>query len=581
VARTDLAGAATGTASFAVTAGLAFDAGGFHALSWDRALVLLAGVAFALLVAAGGERPGGFAVALLGALSVLTAWTAASWLWSDSPPAALVEAQRTGAYLAAALAVVAAGRRAPLPWVAGGVAAGIVPVACWNLVLRLAPDWSGRAPVRNDIGALADPVGYANGLALLDVLGVLLLLGAALAVRPRPLRALAAALLVPVAADLALQQSDGGVVALGAGLVVLLLAGGERAGWNAVALLALPAAAFAAVAREHGVVAPPPTDLDAAAHPGHRLLLDLLLLAAAQAVLGRLLRGGIGARLRVPARAGATAAALLAVAAIAAAPFALRGHERRHYWRVAVHEIAARPALGSGAGTYVDWWVRTRTVQLSTREAHSLYLETLAELGPVGLLALAVAFAASLGSALRLRAGPSGPPVLAALVAYDVHVAVDFDWELAGVTLPVILLAAAAAVHAPQHVHALAPRARAGAALAAAALAAAGLLALVGTSRVTAAQDAARAGRFGDAISQARRAFHFAPWSAEAWRVIGESQLAEGHRAAARAAFRSAVDLDPADWQMWSELAGVSTGEPRRAALAEAARLNPLGAPGS
>ena len=62
----------------------------------------------------------------------------------------------------------------------------------------------------------------------------------------------------------------------------------------------------------------------------------------------------------------------------------------------------------------------------------------------------------------------------------------------------------------------------------------------------------------------------------QAWRTIGDARLAAGDRAAARAAYREALRLDPADWQTWAELAGVSGGEPRRRALAEAARLNPL-----
>jgi hypothetical protein len=578
VARSGLAAAAAGAATLAVTAGLAFDAGGFHAVSWDRALVLLSLTAFTLVVTPGAERPGRLPTTMLAGLAVLTAWTAASWLWSDSPPAALVEAQRTGAYLAAAVAAVVAGRRAPLPSVAAGVAAGVVPVACWNLALRLAPDWTGRPRALTDIGALADPVGYANSLALLDVVGLLLLLGGALALRSQALRVLAAALLVPVAADLALQQSDGGLVALGAGLVVLLLAGGERAGWRAVGLVALPALGMVAVARVGAVVEPPATDLTAAAHPGHRLLLGLTLLTAAEAALARLLPPRAGIRLRVPARAGAAAAALLAAGALVAAPFVLRGHERVHYWRVAAHEIAERPLLGSGAGTYVDWWVRTRTVPLSTKEAHSLYLETLAELGPIGLLALAAALAAPLVAAFRLRDRPWGPPVLAALVAYDVHAAVDFDWDLAGVTLPVLLLGAAAAVEGSPSGRELGVRARSAIAVATASLATAGLLAFAGSSSLSAAQDAAAAGRFGAAVAHARGSLRFAPWSADAWRVIGESRRAEGDRVSARVAFRRAVHLDPANWQLWSELASLSAGEPRRAALAEAARLNPLSA---
>jgi O-Antigen ligase len=571
-----LAGPAAGAAALVATVGLAFDGGGFGAVSWGRALVLGAAAALALLLAGGG-RPSRPALATLAALALLTGWTAASWLWSASPPAALEEAQRVAAYLAAAAAVAAAGRRAPLPWLAAGVAAGIVPAACWNLALRLAPDWTGRPAVRVDVGSLADPVGYANGLALLDVVALVLLVGSSAAARRRGVRRLAALLLVPLAADVAVLESDGALVALAASLLALLLAGGRRTAWRVVTLLPLPTLALAGVASADAVVSPSPLDLRAAAAPGHRLLLGLLLLCAAQA-------GAALATERVPARwpsvrlrHGAAAAGLVAAAALAAAPFALRGHERSAYWHAAWRETADRPVLGGGAGTYVDWWLRTRQEPLSTREAHSLYVETLAELGPVGLLLVAAALGIPLVAAARLRRSHWGPPVLAALVAYAVHAAVDFDWELAGVTLPVILLGAgAAAASGPAEPERLRARPRAAAALAVAVLLAAGALGLAGGSALAAATDAAAAGRYEAAVARARDALRFAPWSAQAWRTIGDARLAAGDRAAARAAYREALRLDPADWQTWAELAGVSGGEPRRRALAEAARLNPL-----
>ncbi len=582
MARPNVAGAATAAAAFAATTGLAFDGGGFPPVSWDRWLVIFAALALIVLLLAGAEAPGRPAAALLAALGLLTAWAAASWLWSDSPPAAPEEAQRIALYLAAAAAVVVAGRRAPLGAVAGGIAAGVAPVAGWNLALRLAPDWTGRAPQRTDIGSLADPVGYANALGLLLVLGMLLALGVAAATGSPALRAAAAVLLVPYAADVALQESSGAFAALAAGVAALVLA--DRRGLAAVGrsllLLVLPLGAAAGVALSRGVVSPPPEDLTSAAHPGHRLLLMLVLLASAQLVAARF----VLPRLRaagplLPGRAAVAAAVVLALAAAAAAPFALRGHDRGAYWRAATHEIAANPLLGSGAGTYVDWWLRTRTTDLSTREAHSLYLETLAELGPLGLLALLAALGVPLAAALRLRRTAWGPPLLAVLVAYDVHAAADFDWELGAATVPAVLVGAVAAVHAAAP-HAAA-RARSWPRLAAVVgltgLTAAGILALAGNARLASARDAEAVGAYDATIRYATRALRYAPWSADAWSAIGEARLAQGDHAGAREAFRSAVRLDPNDWQAWLELAQASTGEARRSAEAEAARLNPLG----
>jgi len=166
-----LGGPAAGRAAFALTAGLACDAGGFNPLSFDRTLVGVAAVTLVLAILTGGERPGAYAATLLGALGLLTAWTAASWLWSESPPRALVEAQRVALYFAAACVVVLAGRRVAPVWIAAGVAAAATFVACWNLVVR-----ARGVPHSAEFGALADPVGYANGLALLCAVGLLLLL---------------------------------------------------------------------------------------------------------------------------------------------------------------------------------------------------------------------------------------------------------------------------------------------------------------------------------------------------------------------------------------------------------------------
>src|SRR6185437_14720221 len=74
-----------------------------------------------------------------------------------------------------------------------------------------------------------------------------------------------------------------------------------------------------------------------------------------------------------------------------------------------------------------------------------------------------------------------------------------------------------------------------------------------------------------------QRALRFAPYSSEAWQALAEQRRARGDTAGAIRAYMRAVDLDPNDWSAWNELAEISKGTPRRLALAEAARLNPLG----
>jgi tetratricopeptide repeat protein len=548
VVMTRLGGPVGAVATFALTTGLAFDGGGFQPVSVDRALVGVSAAALLLVVILRGARPGRLSGSLLAALGLLTAWTAASWLWSDSPPVALQEAQRTAVYAASAAAVVLAGRRVAPAWIMGGVAGGATVAVSWNLFLRLAPDWAGRSPLRSDPGQLADPVGYANSLALLAALALVLALG---------LGGLAWIVLVPLAAEIALLQSAGTAAALALGLVAFLLI--DARPLRALVLLALPLAGALVVSRAGSVFDPPPADLFAAAHTGHRLLALLVVLTLGQAVLAGAPR--LGARRgRVPAPLARVLAPAAGLAAVAGAPFAFAGHERGEYWSVVWHEVMANPVLGSGAGTFVDWWLRLRTLPRSALEAHSLYLETLAELGPVGLCLLLAVVAAGLAAAWRLRGERVGPALLAALVTYDLAAAVDFHWELAAVTAPAIVLAASAAVHVDPPVGIVRGRYAVPALVA---LTVAGVLALAGNVALVA----------GDS----QGALRFAPYSSAAWRLLGDSRRTSGDRSGALRAYRRAVDLDPSDWRVWSEIAELSNGESRRLARAEAARLNPFG----
>ena len=81
----------------------------------------------------------------------------------------------------------------------------------------------------------------------------------------------------------------------------------------------------------------------------------------------------------------------------------------------------------------------------NVRDAHSLELETFAELGLVGvalLAALLTGVALATRAALRaddaLAAGPA-----AALAAWAFHSAIDWDWEMPALTLVAVVLAGA------------------------------------------------------------------------------------------------------------------------------------------
>jgi O-antigen ligase len=163
-------------------------------------------------------------------------------------------------------------------------------------------------------------------------------------------------------------------------------------------------------------------------------------------------------------RISARTAALLAVPGIAAAALALvrlAGDNRIDYWRVALQDYRAHPLLGAGAGTYGDYWLTHGPGTSFTRTAHSLYLQSLAELGPVGLLLVALVLVLPLVMA-RTRGDALTAAAAAGYVAYVVHTGLDWDWEMPAATLAGLFCGGAALVAARRaDTRPLGPRTRA------------------------------------------------------------------------------------------------------------------------
>jgi O-antigen ligase len=147
---------------------------------------------------------------------------------------------------------------------------------------------------------------------------------------------------------------------------------------------------------------------------------------------------------RFPAvgRFGLAAALAAIVAIILASPTNPFGEQRRAYWSVAWHDIEAHPVLGSGAGTYARRWHQERPLPVAVQDAHSLYLETLAETGLPGLFLLAVVLGTPLLATLAKQARSAPISLAPAYVAYLVHAGIDWDWEMPIVTLSALACAA-------------------------------------------------------------------------------------------------------------------------------------------
>ena len=80
---------------------------------------------------------------------------------------------------------------------------------------------------------------------------------------------------------------------------------------------------------------------------------------------------------------------------------------RGDVYRVALDDFTAHPLFGSGAGSFSVSWYEHRRYNAALHNAHSLYLETLAELGIVGAAILLAFIAAFVLAAIRARRRPT------------------------------------------------------------------------------------------------------------------------------------------------------------------------------
>jgi O-antigen ligase len=178
------------------------------------------------------------------------------------------------------------------------------------------------------------------------------------------------------------------------------------------------------------------------------LVTTLVMTGSRGGWLAALAGGGIAVAIALGrprgAAALAAAAAILVVAALALSAGSFTDDLARHagdrpwYWHVAWNEARDEPLAGRGAGTFVLGWIEQRPIDVDVRDAHSLYLETLAELGIVGLALLILVLAAPLAGF-----GPSaGAAAAGGYVAFLVHAGLDWDWEMPAVTVAGLLCGA-------------------------------------------------------------------------------------------------------------------------------------------
>jgi O-Antigen ligase len=625
------------TAVALVTTWIAYD-NGTYGLESRSVLAILVWWALVLVVVFGlvsGEPLPREALLAGGLLSGLALWALASLAWASSAELAFDEFNRVSLYLGVFLLVALGSRRASLGRWADGLAVSVVAIAGIAVVSRL---WPGSFPERDfptflpgTVTRLSFPLGYWNGLATFVALGVPLLLRLALVARAPALRALSLAPMPLIAACVYLASSRGGVlVALVGTLVLLALTERRWAVAGALAVSVVGAAAAIAVlrAREELVNGPLGTDLvERQGRSGLSLILAACAVTGVAYSIGlRLLRG----RAPSSARAGwavVGVVALVAVAVVAASDPASRiaefkalpnqeahverggfveahlvsgsGSGRWQFWSAAVDAWRDDVLLGEGAGSFASWWAEHGSFAYFVQDAHSLYLETLGELGVVGLLLTVALVATGVVTGVRRtwripgESGVTTAALTAVLSGYAVALGVDWMWELTAVSVVGITALAlvtgpatqppepprvAEAGHRPR-----APRWRFGLVVAGLAcvwvLVWAQAVPFLADREVARSQRAARALDLPRAIEAAEAARDIQPWAATPYLQLALVHEQAGALPSARAWIDEAIERDRRDWRLWLVSARIETKLGRLDAaldsLRRAAELNP------
>jgi hypothetical protein len=399
-----------------------------------------------------------------GGLLALAAWTLLSTIWAPIAGSAWHAGQRVFLYVGVLLAAAALLReRGPQPAVEPALAAGTLIVIGYGLSERLLPGVLHFARSVSAQGRLEQPLTYWNAMGELAALGLVLCARlAGDAARAAWLRAAAAAAAAPLGMGLYVSFSRGALFACAAGLLALIVIAPRREQLRAI-VVAICAGALgsAAAAPFHGVTALRGGLSTRESQGAIALGLLIVIVVGAAIVQWRLAeRPEADAQLHLPRRAQWIALGLicagLAVAIVVGAkersarPLSAGAtrlvtlqSNRYAYWRVAVRAFRDEPLRGVGAGAWAVYWLRYRTFDEFAQDAHSLPLQTAAELGIVGL-ALLAAFIVGVGwaavDAHRVAPAVAAGPA-AGVVVYLAHAPLDWDWQMPAVTLVALVLA--------------------------------------------------------------------------------------------------------------------------------------------
>ncbi|MDX6581816.1 MAG: hypothetical protein QOI10_1000 [Solirubrobacterales bacterium] len=633
VRRPDLRALCAWVLPVAVIAYLGLNNGGYGVIERSQVGIVLAWVLLVVTVLAAIPLAGGTVAGrvTIGIFVAFTAWTALSLSWTDSSERTMIEVARVGTYAAAF--ALALGARAYWRQMLAGTATAIVFICVIALLSRLEPGLFAQPPTgeffsQQVVSRLAYPLNYSSALGALAAIGLPLLLGITAGARTIAAQAAAAAALPACALTLWLTASGLSVPAAVLGLGAFIVLAPDRLPKLATLVLAAAGSAvlFAAEVQREAL------DLgltgSVAEKQGDELLVIVLVVCAGVglAQVGISLAARHAARprwLQFTRAQSLTAIGLVAVAALTVAiaagapgkasdawdrftskPDETPTHETRagqilefssngryDFWRSAIDAGESKPLTGIGAGTFEFWWTQHGDFGF-VRDAHSLYFETFAELGVIGLL-LIVSFTLAvlgIGAVRAWRAPPARRTALAAAVggsvAFVSAALTDWMWELSVLPAIFLILAAIAVTGGAEGepVDPLRSRwplriAGIGVVGLAVAILVVNAITLTTTESLQDSRALAREGQLPRALEKARHAaslenFAATPQLQQALILEQDGQLAEAAKAAT-----AATANEPDNWRNWVVLSRIEARLGDSAAAVDAYRraksLNP------
>jgi O-antigen ligase len=575
-------------------------------------------------------RPFYWATGLFLGVSLLSALSS---LWSGSVELSVIEADRAlvylGFFLAAFLIAQTDQRRQRF---AEGLAISFAVVALLALVSRLLPHVLEVDASFNTTARLAYPLGYWNADGAAFGIAAAMLLWTSRHAAWTGLRWLSAALLPAVLLALYLTYSRGGLLTLAIAVVCTLALSRDRLwlfGTLAIGAIGALPAVLAVQARRN--IADNIAN-QAAVDQGVTVLLILLAGIGVALALFAALRwaerreGRLTGRALELSRNPTLLRGVAVVAAVVAIGVAIAiggrawdqfsssdvqfpnqpeqhfsqfsGAGRHDFYRVAIDTFGEKPLFGSGAGTYQFAWDENRSIAMPVHNAHSLYLESFAELGVVGGLLVLALVGVLLWTGFGVwRAAPHPQreryaALFAATLAFAVSAGLDWFWELPGLGA-VFFLAAGVLVAARCSQLAAAPdpalvvrgeERRFGLAVTGLAVAWIAAIALIGPllvdREIEASQSAAADGDLISAVSHAKTARSIEPFAASPYVQLGLLAESQGDFATAAERLTQAIDREDRNWQLYYLRSRVEEEAGDRAAaradLDRARRLNPL-----